>query len=251
MTMHLAAFFESTDPAGALANIATVQDQAITTQGDDVRVPRELPNLIGEIGLTAAINLISARVTSPALRRIAELAIEPIINAVVFGSPPEAIMHPMNPTPLDQDESINFQINSDPVAAEAHYGLIWLADGPHSPLDGRMYSIRVTAAITLAAGVWVNGNLTFGQTLPAGRYEVVGLRMRGANLVAARLVFPGGTFRPGVPAVNAIGDEDARWFRYGRIGSFGQFEHTTPPTLDALGILDTTQIGVLDLIKIS
>ena len=248
---HLAAFYGSIDPDGALTPIPAVQDQAITTQGNDVRIPDALPNLIGEIALTAEINLVAARVVSPSLRRILEMAVEPIVGAIVFGSPPEAIMHPLNPTPLDADESINFEINSNPAAVGVHYGLIWLSDGPMAPVGGQMYSVRATAAITLAAGVWVNGNLAFGQTLPAGRYQVVGLRARGTNLVAARLVFPGGTFRPGVPAVNVIGDLDAHWFRYGQMGVMGEFEHTTPPTLDALGVTDTVQNCVLDLVKIS
>lgn len=248
---HLAAYYESVDPSGAYANIAAVQDQALRAQGDDIVVPDAIPNIIGEVALTAANVLTAARLQSPALRRIHDLDMEPLVNAVVFGNPPEAMFHPMNPVPIDPDEALQLQINSTPAAgAEAHYGLVWLSDGPHQPVNGQIYQARFTASITLSAGAWVNGNITFPQVLPAGRYQVVGMRIRGTNLVAARLVFAGQTPRPGVPAVNAIGDRDATVNRYGRMGVFGEFDQNVPPTLDALGVTDTAQVGILDLIKV-
>ena len=250
--MHtLAAYYESVDPAGALVNIAAVPDTHLFISGDDIRVPVELPNVIGEIALTAEINLLAARLSSPSLRAITLLDMEPVIAAVVFGSPPEAIMHPLSPTPLAPFEALNLLISSDPAAPGPHYGLIWLGDGPQPPINGQIYTIKATAAATLAAGAWVNSSLTFTQALPVGRYQVVGMRARGANLVAARLVFVGGIFRPGVPAVNAISDLDADWFRYGGIGVFGEFDSVTPPTLDCLGTVDTAQNLIFDLIRIA
>lgn len=248
---HLAAFYENIDPAGALTAIDAVREQQYFVNGDDLRVPTALPNLIGEVALTAAANLVRAQVQSPTLRMLANLDVEPVVAAVVFGNPPECVWHPESPVALTPDEAINFAIESNPAAAEAHYGLVFLADGPQSPVTGPIFSIRATAAITLAAGTWVNGNLTFAQSLPAGSYSVVGMRARGTNLVAARLVFPEQMARPGVLAVNAIGDNDPYWTRYGRLGIFGTFPHTNPPTLDALGITDSAQSIILDLARVS
>src|SRR5207247_1836789 len=99
---------------------------------------------------------------------------------------------------------------------------------------GAIYTIRATAAVALAASTWVNGALTFSQALPYGTYQVVGMRARGANLAAARLVFVGQPFRPGVAGVNALGNVDPFHFRYGNMGVFGQFDSTVPPTVDCL-----------------
>lgn len=249
---HLAAFFEDADYADVLSNVAAVQDETITTSGDDVRVPPELPFIIGAAGLSNAdTQFRRAQIASPSLRSLANLDIEPIINAIVFGSPPEVLFHPQRPIPVQPDESLNFLMQTDEAAGNAnHYGLIWLADGPQQPVAGQMFSIRATAAVTLSAGVWVNGNLTFSQTLPAGRYQIIGMRARGTNLVAARLAFPGGMWRPGVPAVNAIGDRDAQTFRFGHSGVFGEFTHTRPPTVDCLGVTDSTQTFTFDLVKV-
>jgi hypothetical protein len=76
------------------------------------------------------------------------------------------------------------------------------------------------------------------------------MRARGTNLVAARLVFPGGRWRPGVPAVNGIGDADFEPLRHGMSGVLGSFDSNQPPTLDALGVTDSAQTIFLDLIKV-
>jgi hypothetical protein len=178
------------------------------------------------------------------------LDIESIVVALVFGSPPEGSFWPDAPLPLAVDEAVNFAIEANPAAAAQQYGTVLFADGPQTPVTGEIFTVRATGATTLAANTWVNGNLTLGQTLPAGRYQVVGMRARGTNLVAARLVFSEQVARPGVLAVNAIGDQDPYWSRFGRMGVFGEFPNTIPPTVDCLGVTDTTQVFLLDLIRV-
>lgn len=246
---HLAAYFQSVDPAGALTAINSVQDQAIRTETTKVIVPDALPFLIGQAALANDASGSRAQIQSPSLRQMINLDVEPLVLAAVFGSPPEGIFHPLSPNPLTPDEALQFAILSDPAAAASHYGLVWLGDGPQQQVNDDIYQLRATSAAALSAGLWVNSNLTFSQDLPAGRYRVVGMRARGANLVAARLVFPGLPWRPGVPAVNAIGDLDPYWTRFGGLGLFGEFVHTTPPTIDCLGITDTSQIIILDVVR--
>lgn len=247
---HLAAWYESIDPAGALVPIAGVPEQAITVQGDDIRVPKSLPFILGKAALENDASAAQAQIQSPSLRMLTNLDVEPIVAAAVFGSPPEVLFHPESPIPVTADESLNFAVNSDPAVAAAHYGLVWLGDGPQPPATGQMFTVRAVGAIQQAVGVWTNGNLTFGQTLPAGRYQVVGMRARSADGVACRLVFQEMTARPGVACVNAIGDLDPKSFRYGRGGIFGEFDHTNPPTLDVIGGTGTAQILLLDMIRV-
>lgn len=248
--MHLAAFYESIDPAGVLSPITAVQDETVFTSGDDVRAPLDLPNIMGQGVLINDASAAGAQIQSPTLRSIANLDVEPVVAAAVFGSPPEALMHMDNPVPLRPDEAITCHVDSNPAGAVDHYGLVWFGDGPQQSVSGDIHTVAATAAASLSAGVWVNGNLTFNQALPVGHYQIVGMRARGTNLVAARLAFVGGTWRPGVPAVNAIGDEDPRTFRYGKSGVFGTFHTNTPPTVDCLGITDTAQNFMFDIIRV-
>ena len=246
----IGAYYQSVDPANVLVQINAVQDQHLVTQGKDLRVPRKLSSLVGQIALTGAAALVQAQLASPSLRSVALLDIEPVVAASVFGSPPEAMFHPSSPIPLEEDESLNLSIQSDPAAAADHYGLVWLSDGEIKPVNGKIYTIRGTAAIQLAAGQWVNGNLSLSQSLPVGKYQVVGMRARGTNLVAARLVFVGYQWRPGVPAVNLISDLDPYSMRYGGFGVFGEFDSINPPSVDCLGITDAAQVFELDIIKV-
>ena len=248
----MAGYYESIDPQGALANIAAITDDHVTTQADDIRVPRDLENLIGTaVVIDDAVATVQARYRAPSLRTVAELDVEPIVDgAKVFGNPPEGFLFPRNPVPLRGDESLRLEINSNPGAAAIHYGLVLFADGPVEPVSGRIYRARATASIALSVGVWVGGNLTFDQVLPQGEYQVLGMRARGTNLLAARLNFVGGIWRPGCFAVNTFGDRDASLFRSGGLGVWGTFNHTTPPTIECLGDTDTAQVFILDLIKV-
>jgi hypothetical protein len=248
---HLAAWYEDIDPGGVLTPITAVVDQSVFTSGDDIRVPTQMPNIVGQAALADDASAAAAQVQSPSLRAMVNLDIEPVVAAAVFGSPPEILFHPQSPISVVADEPVNFALNSDPAAVEDHYGLVWFGDGPQQPALGNIFSVGATSAVTLAAGTWVNGVLAFAQTLPLGRYTVVGMRARGTNLVAARLVFVGGAFRPGVPAVNALADRDPDVFRYGRHGTFGVFHSNTPPTVDCLGVTDAAQSYVLDLLQVA
>ncbi len=247
----LIAYYENVDPSGALVNIAGVPDTMLNVNGDNITIPGALPNIVGEACLIADISGVAARIQSPSLRIISNLDIEPIVTgAVTFGSPPEGLLHPLNPTPVVPDEFLEFLCNSAPTGAQDHYGLVWLSDGPQPPVNGNIYTLRATGAITQIAGGWTPGNLSFGQDLPVGRYQVVGLRVRAVNGIAARLLFHGAAWRPGVLMVNTIGDLDLKWFRYGRMGIMGEFDHNLPPQLEIIGGSSTSQIVFMDIIKV-
>lgn len=247
---HLSAYYELVDPAGAQILLNAVQEQVVTVTGDDIRVPKDLPFLIAQAVLIndiAIVNLV--QIQSPSLRSTMNVDVQPIINGAVFGSPPEGMFHPLSPIPLTGDESINFAVTSNPVAAAAHYGLIWFGDGPQAQVNGEIFTVRVTSAIAQAVGAWVNGNLVFTQTLPVGNYDIVGMRTVSTDGVVSRLVFVGGTWRPGVPVVNLAADLDPYWTRYGGLGILGSFHTNTPPTVDMLGGVATAQTHFFDLIR--
>lgn len=245
------AWYESIDPAAALVNIAAVPDPHVFVSGDDIRVPDPLGNIIGQAALIDDASAAQARIDSPSLRQISNLDIEPIISgAAVFGSPPEILFHPSSPNPVAVAESLNMLMNSDPAAAEAHYGIVWLSDGPQIPVQGSIHTVRATSGNVGAAGTWVNSALVLSQTLPVGRYQIVGMRARSTTGVAMRLVFVGGLWRPGVPMVNAIADRDLSIFRYGRAGVFGEFDTNQPPTVDILGAAGAAPVILLDIIRV-
>jgi len=249
MTMHLCAFGESIDPAGALVNIAGITDDAVLVNGDDIRVPTELPWFLGGSALISATTPIQAQFQSPSLRQVANIDIDPVATGLVFDDPAEIAIQPMSPLPLNGDEALNFLANTNPAGAEIHYGLAWLGDGAIQPVVGEIYSVRAMASLVGVALSWVSSELTFAQDLPVGNYEIVGMRCREAGMVAARLSFRGQAFRPGVPGAVAINDVVGDMFRYGKMGSFGIFHTNTPPLLEVIAAAAAINpVVILDLI---
>lgn len=246
----MAGWYESADGEGVLHYVKAIPDQHLTVEDDDIRVPRDWPNIQGKAVLSAASTLTSARFEAPSLTRFVYPDIEPLVNDVIFGDSPQVSLDPAIVTPLLGDESLRLAINSDDAGAVKEYGLVWFSDGPRSKSTGSIFPVRATSVVSLSAGEWVNGPLIFGQSLPYGDYDIVGMRAVGANLIAARLVFTGLSNRPGVAAVSDIDYHDKESFRWGSMGVFGRFNSNTPPRVDCLGVTDTSQVFIFDLIKV-
>jgi len=244
----LGAYYESIDPAGAWTELAAVPDTHLTVSGDNILVP-ELNQLLAYAMLVDQTVAAQGRLRSPSLVSDGfEEYIQPLESGLTFAALQAVINRSRTPIALTPVEALQCHVNSNPAAAIGHYGLVWLGDGPVTPVTGRIRTIRATGAATLAAGTWVNTALTFPVSLKAGKYQVVGLRVLGANLVAARLFFPGTAWRPGAPAVNDEPDYGNDLFRNGNMGVWGEFAHSSPPTMDCLGVTDTAQEVFLDVI---
>jgi len=224
-----------------------VSDPHITVSGDDVIVPPELPNIVAAAAVGSATTY--ARLVSPTLRAMINVDVAPVDKATEPSSPFVGLIMTTIPITLTGEEALNFQVSTDDTARST--GLVWLADGPVAPVTGKIYTVKCTSATTLTPYEWTNGPLTFTQDLPAGRYQVVGMRAQSAGLIAARLVFPGYAWRPGVIGADAITDVQDNPFRYGRFGVWGEFDHNRPPTVDFLSSsADTSEEVWLDLIKV-
>lgn len=247
---HLSGFYESVDQGGAEAEIAAMNDVVLFTSGDQLRIASPINMLAGAAVLTAATTLTAGFVKSPSLRVRNNYPISPMVNADDFPSLPPIANQFMNPIPLKEGEPLTLSTNTDHASAIGIQGLVWLSDGVQPKVQNEVFTAKLTTGITLAAGSWVNGVVTFTQTLPTGNYQVVGLRAEGTNLQAARLVFPNTTPRPGVPAVSGVTEDDLDIFRNGALGVWGTFDSEAPFSIDALGHTDTAQTYYVDLVKI-
>lgn len=127
-----------------------------------------------------------------------------------------------------------------------HYG--------HQPVPvGDVYRLRGTGTITGVINTWQNGGITLDQPLQQGHYAVVGLDVVAANVIAARLVFSDGGFRPGVLARNAVGSIQHPIFTDGRLGVFGEFDNATIPNLEILlggGGANAAQEVFIDVVRL-
>jgi hypothetical protein len=253
------AFAQSVDSAGVADPILAVLDQHIRVSGDDIFVP-DLNQIVAVCAGVETTTESFARLVSPSLRGLGRLQIEPYNTAAAAAvepaSPPAVYDITENPLVLTPQEALNFEINSNPAAAQIQWCVVWLSDGPIVPATGKIFSVIATGATALVAVAatatgWVNVPLTFDEDLPRGRYAVVGMRARSAGMIAARLVTVGGRWRPGVIGCDAQSDQDHWRFRAGQFGVFAEFEDVDTPSVDCIAIsADAAEDFVFDLIQL-
>lgn len=250
MPFSLVGYYESSSNS-ALALINAIADQHVTVSGDDITVP-ELDKVLGAFFMGSSIE--EAQLSSPSLRRFILHDFHPLWTADYI-----AQLLPLyhdfkeNPLQLERGEKLNVLINNG-GNSEANLGLVWLCDGSPVPAKGQIRSIRATLTGGNTSYGWTNQALTLSQTLPVGRYAVVGMYARPGNeqsMIAARLVFVGGSWRPGIMGGFARIDQRQDIWRNGKLGIWGEFESDQPPTVDIMTKAASSTIYVyLDLIQI-
>lgn len=245
----LVGFSEEQDTGGVLTYVAALPDQHVRVEGDNVVVPSDMAFLGAVYAGGATIN--AARIESPSLRRTILLDVDTLNVEAEPLTPARFLDMFYKPIPLDPLEPIRALVSELAEGEEQETVLVWLCDGAQSPVAGEIYTVEAAATATLVPYAWTNGALTLAQTLPAGRYQVVGMKAESAGLIAARLVFVGGTWRPGVIGCDAAEDIVPDIFRRGNLGIWGEFTHDQPPTVDFLSVsADTSETVWLDLIKV-
>jgi len=235
--------------AGINANLAllpAVADPHVRVVTNDIYVPADFNNLWGAYGVGPTMT--RAQLSSPSLRRTFLPEVAPLdVGAALPASPRKILLYDDSPIKLDPGEALDALLTN--TASDRETILVWLGPGV-SKVDTRpFFTLRVTCATTLVAGAWTNAAVTFDQTLPAGKYAIIGARFRSTNLIAFRFVFVGGTYRPGAVGYAATTSLDYDKFRAGNLGVWGEFRHNAPPTIDFFAnAADTTQAGELDLV---
>lgn len=250
--MHnLVACYASVAQDAALANVNPVTDSIVTVQNSRFIFPMDV-----QIGclLANVPDGSRARINTPSLRNIALPEIYPVKITAENGTNPP-VQGPMWDTlRIPKNDEFGVEVSRAGAGAADCFIGIWYATGKTPAPGGPVITLRATATITLTVGTWVAGNLTFDQSLPYGRYAVVGMQATVGDAMFARLAFPGNIqYRPGVPVVEAYGSYiNPQMFRFGNFGSFGVFDSTAQPLIEVLGHTAGAEAGVylLDLIKV-
>ena len=249
MAFTIVCHSQSEDGAAAYTNLAGTPDDHVTVSGDDIFVP-ELNQVIFASAIVDGTVDAQARLTSPSLiRRGHEFWISPVNLGLVPEAIPRVADLRANPLLLDVDEALQAAVLDNPGSAVQRLVFTALADGPPQPITGQeIRTIRATSAVSQVVNKWTNGALTFPVSLQAGRYAVVGARCMAVNASGFRLRFQGSPWRPGGLSVSADNSLDFDPMRYGRLGIWNEFDHRSPPTIDVIGVTNSAQEILLDLI---
>ena len=232
--------------------ITPVADPHVRVEADNVIVP-VLKFIAGH--LLQGEYVTRGRIESPSLRGLVNPDIEVLDRAAKPSDPSKYHDNATMPIELVESEALNIRMKNDYTTLTIRQNaIVLLSDGPITPVTGKITTVRAeSTSLALTAYTWTNGALTFSQTLPAGTYQIVGMRAKATNLVAARCVIPGYVWRPGCVAVQAVSHIGHSAFRHGRLGVWGSFPHTQPPTIDFLNTATETVTPevFLDLIKVA
>lgn len=245
---HLGVY--TTSQAASFTDLDTpaVQDPALTISNNHYifTIPSKI---IGAYGLGATLQRM--KIQTPKTRQVADPYVQPI---EVAAAPPQranfADLHgdPINLNPIDETKVL---LTGNPGVATQFWAALWVSDGNMNATQGDTYTIRGTATIAGVANAWAAGAFTLDQTLPAGRYTVVGMRCFAANLLFARLIFPSQVWRPGVIGSATVGVYPGDYFQRGYLGDFGSFISVAQPQLEVfVSGASASQEVYLDVIKV-
>lgn len=250
--LHLCGWSTSVDwAANTWTPIPALTDSALFTSGNDLRVPRDMTRvgMLGALhGGTGSV-LAQAKIESPYLLRKNPYQIQPVNEGGSWDELGGIV--PIDPSlMLVAQESVRayFLHPTSPSSAQYVTVLMWLSDAaPQRITNGEVMTIRLVGGAVKAGAAWMPTPLTFSQEIPYGDYRIVGMRVNGAATIAARLVIPGYTWRPGIigQVQGQLGPPIARM---GMWGELGRFNSNQPPSLEVLASANETPIVFLDLI---
>lgn len=232
-----------------LTKLTGVTDNHVRVSGDDVYIPA-FNNLVAVYAIGDGLG--RAQLDSPSLRDFVKLDIHPVTDASTTSAIPKVQVKATNPVVLATNEGLNASVTmtEDPGSLRQNV-FTFLSDGAIAPVSGEIHTVRFTATNVTDEYTWADSTLTFDQTLPVGRYQIVGMEIYGKNLIFARLVPVGSFWRPGIPGSTATSTEEMTAFRNGNFGVFCEFDQLTPPSLELFASADTDDVvGFMDLIKL-
>lgn len=245
---HLLAFEEA---IGTTANtdLDAIPDDIITRQNDHFFPSVDL-QLIFASAMSATLN--RARIVSPTLRQVTPPFIRPVIPAAVPADNDEPADYTQYPFRLPRLEELAIEASSDiAMGTEQCLAFLGVTPGLQPTPSGNIFTIRGTSTTASVALTWTTLTTTWADTLPDGRYAVVGLEVIGATQAAARLIFEEQIWRPGSLAQTAVGTQGSRLFRKGRLGVWGTFNNYAFPQIQ---VLNTAAVSVhtayMDIMRI-
>lgn len=241
-TLNTGAGLTNQDAPGVTDGYATLQNSHYVIN-QDVQV---------RAAYAQGATLSRARINTPALRQISLPSIVPVeVAATPSDYPALCEYDPFMPI-LKAIDEIAVEVSNSGGVADREIAGLWVQPiGGRPAQQGPTFTVRCTAAITTGNLTWGAGALVFDQTLPAGRYQVVGMDLIGANAIFARLRFSDQTMLPGCLARATIAATPRDTFRMGKFGAFGEFVTQSAPTLEGFGSAAlTTQEIYLDLVRV-
>jgi len=139
--------------------------------------------------------LLRAQLQAPSLRQLFFPELSPIDAAALPATPSRFNDLRFTPFSLLPNEQLGAFVTNG-GAAQTQVG-VWLSDGPIAPVAGPVRTLRWTHGHADGQRLVARIAITLDQTLPSGRYQLVGARMWGTSPILFRFGVPGYQWKPG------------------------------------------------------
>jgi len=211
---HMEAFTSSIATSGAntfqqlnYLNIGNIIPQL----NNGLNIPAQLPYLHTVFGV--GVSLVHVRPQTPAFLPYPYWTLSPNNRGSAFESPARYWDFSSGAIPMKPTDELDIFVTQNSGAAETEYVGVNLSDGNIIPAPpGRRFTVHGTSATTLTAARWTTVNWTFDQTIPAGRYAIVGARCFSATGRLFRVIpteppnyRPGGIMVQAYDALDPVG----------------------------------------------
>lgn len=246
---HVGAYFNSALATTANTDIAAVNDQVLVVQNNHFLLPRDM-QLIAAYGGSATLKRM--RLVAPSLYAPINPKLWPINKVLLPPQNPNIVDYIDTPLRLHGREEVAIQATANPGTTEPFYAALFLTDGLQPAPVGDYMSIRGTGTTTLVQGVWTDVPITWEDTLPSGRYAVVGGSANSTTGILYRLIFDDTNMRPG-GVMGATPDlrPYLPWEK-GGLGQWGTFVTTAFPRVQMMSNAgDTVEEIFLDVVRLS
>lgn len=244
---HLCAYESTIALNAVLGQISAINDSILTILNNSFILP-----MPGDIVFAAGfgVTMTDLQINTPSFRQVGLPQIGPINAALAVPSPVNIWDLTQTPLRIPRVDTLEMDASNSGAAAAmvAFLGISW---GRRPTPPGVVYRLKATATITAIANTWTSGSLTMTTNLPQGQYAVVGMTAFGTNLLGARLIFPGASWRPGCIAINTLQGIPHGVFTGEELGLWGIFENVNLPNLEIFANgANTAQTVWLDIVRI-
>lgn len=172
------------------------------------------------------------RIQTPLLLQTASLQLSPWEIGTTPGDNPNTCFLMDNPTKLRQTENIDVQTTNTDAGAQTHNAILQLWDGVRDRPTGQRLKIFASSVGPATAGAWSRINMTYQDNLPFKDFAIMGMEVRSATGLVARLDIPGQALKPGVPVKVAV-DSRMYWEQYkADWGALGRFNNQALPAVE-------------------
>lgn len=258
MSMHLAGWFQSVDPAGSPVALDAMLDERLFTEGKNIRVNELTMIMGGGAVLTNAADIRSAAyIYTPTLNIMGNSYIVPVQSgttaATVDVDHVRWADYSDSPVEVAYDELMRAYVSADPAAAGSQAVFILMTDGNIGAVpSGTHINWSGNFDAPATTGQWAQVQPTWASELPPGDYAIIGMQVLAPTTLAARLnTRQGKQWRPGVLAQASEATLPADFQKAGMNGVWGTFPYTQLPTLEICATTAAAGYVHLDIVRMS